>query len=526
MQRGGIRLCLLLITVIAASFILELPKQLAIFSSKHGCADLLNSSITPLPGEYEPQCNETVEKVVERVVEVPVIRIVEKEVEKVVEKEVEKIVEKEVEKIVEKIVEKEVEKIVEKEVEKIVEKVVYSNPPVKVFVYDLPSKFHQDFYSHPDATDTPHAAEWWIYQDIIQDPLARDNSVSVRVHSHEEADVFLVPFLASQSFNCDDETQFMHKNFRDVCGSLYKVDDAFQVELRDWLEQQEPWQASGGIDHVMLAVHPMALMSMLSSFTAQCTNLVVDFGFRFSWEASLEKDVVVPYSHLAERLPDALVETATSEAFFENVDTLLFFAGNLQRAGMGRVRNALQDVLKDEPDVRILSGTKEKSLDSAAVDVTTQAIRRSNFLPGVHCPAGDTPSSARLFDAIVNLCVPVVVSDDLEVPFEDQLDLSDALIFVREADAVQPGHLTALLRAVSNEDLLRKKKALAQVRGSFEYADASTRNDSAPAMIWREVAARLPMMRLGMARRNRGMTRREAATHDRLEPGRRFEDGR
>lgn len=140
MQRSGFRLGLLLITVIAASFLLELPKQLAIFSSKHGCADLLNSSITHLPGKFQLQCNETVEKVVEKIVEVPVMRIVEKEVEKVVEKEVEKIVEKEV------------EKIVEREVEKIVEKVVYSRPPVKVFVYDLPSKFHQDFYSHPDAT--------------------------------------------------------------------------------------------------------------------------------------------------------------------------------------------------------------------------------------------------------------------------------------------------------------------------------------------------------------------------------------
>lgn len=37
------------------------------------------------------------------------------------------------------------------------------------------------------------------------------------------------------------------------------------------------------------------------------------------------------------------------------------------------------------------------------------------------CPAGDTPSSARLFDAIVSGCIPVVVSDELEVPFEGLL---------------------------------------------------------------------------------------------------------
>jgi len=30
-------------------------------------------------------------------------------------------------------------------------------------------------------------------------------------------------------------------------------------------------------------------------------------------------------------------------------------------------------------------------------------------------PAADTPSSARLFDAIVSGCIPVIVSDELEL---------------------------------------------------------------------------------------------------------------
>ncbi|KAL5208044.1 hypothetical protein ABZP36_032479 [Zizania latifolia] len=37
-------------------------------------------------------------------------------------------------------------------------------------------------------------------------------------------------------------------------------------------------------------------------------------------------------------------------------------------------------------------------------------------------PAGDTPSSARLFDAIVSSCIPVIISDELELPFEGILD--------------------------------------------------------------------------------------------------------
>ena len=42
-------------------------------------------------------------------------------------------------------------------------------------------------------------------------------------------------------------------------------------------------------------------------------------------------------------------------------------------------------------------------------------------------PAGDTPSSARLFDAIVSGCIPVVVSDELELPFEGILDYQQVI---------------------------------------------------------------------------------------------------
>lgn len=44
-------------------------------------------------------------------------------------------------------------------------------------------------------------------------------------------------------------------------------------------------------------------------------------------------------------------------------------------------------------------------------------------------PAGDTPSSARLFDAVVSGCIPVIVSDELELPFEGILDYRKVILF-------------------------------------------------------------------------------------------------
>lgn len=64
-----------------------------------------------------------------------------------------------------------------------------------------------------------------------------------------------------------------------------------------------------------------------------------------------------------------------------------------------------------------------------------------------------------------------------------------------------------------------------QVREQFEYSEPWKRRGGATSMIWREIAARLPLIRLRMARRARGVARLGAATHDKLELGRRFEDG-
>jgi putative arabinosyltransferase len=78
-------------------------------------------------------------------------------------------------------------------------------------------------------------------------------------------------------------------------------------------------------------------------------------------------------------------------------------------------------------------------------------------------PAGDTPSACRLFDALVSLCVPVIVSDYIELPFEDVIDYSNISIFVETSKAVQPGFLTSFLREISAERILEFQREIKKV---------------------------------------------------------------
>lgn len=116
--------------------------------------------------------------------------------------------------------------------------------------------------------------------------------------------------------------------------------------------------------------------------------------------------------------------------------------------------------------------------------------------------AGDTPSSNRLFDAIVSHCVPVIISDEIELPFEDVLDYSKFCIFVRSSDAVKKGYLLNLLRRIKRDEWTRMWQKLKGIVQYFEYQYPSKPCDAVD-MIWAAVSRKVSSMRLKLHRENR-----------------------
>lgn len=116
----------------------------------------------------------------------------------------------------------------------------------------------------------------------------------------------------------------------------------------------------------------------------------------------------------------------------------------------------LFQLLENEDEVIIKHGAQSRESRRAA----TQGMHTSKFC--LH-PAGDTPSACRLFDAIVSLCVPVIVSDYIELPFEDVIDYRKIAIFVDTNTATKPGNLVKLLRKVSPKKILEFQKELLKV---------------------------------------------------------------
>lgn len=145
-------------------------------------------------------------------------------------------------------------------------------------------------------------------------------------------------------------------------------------------------------------------------------------------------------------------------------------------------------MLKDEEGVHF----EEGSSGSEGVHSATSGMRGSKFCLNI---AGDTPSSNRLFDSIASHCVPVIISDDIELPFEDELDYSEFCVFIKSEDALKEKYVINLLRSITRVQWTFLWKRLKAVGRHFEYQHPTKPYD-AVNMVWRAIARRAPSVKL------------------------------
>ncbi|KAE8714275.1 hypothetical protein F3Y22_tig00110198pilonHSYRG00106 [Hibiscus syriacus] len=408
---------------------------------------------------------------------------------------------------------------------------------IKVYVPDLPRSLNygllQQYWdsNHPDSripTDPDHqistthiskpakyppypenplikqySAEYWIMGDLETPQEMRTASFAKRVFDANEADVVFVPFFATLS--AEMELGSGSGAFRKKSGN---GDYSRQKQVMDFLKNTDAWKRFGGRDHVFVLTDPVAMWHFREEI-APAVLLVVDFGgwYRLDTKSSdgtssvmirhtqvsLLKDVIVPYTHLLPRL--RLSEN-------QKRHTLLYFKGAKHRHQGGLVREKLWDLLVNEPGVIMEEGFP----NATGREQSIKGMRSSEFC--LH-PAGDTPTSCRLFDAIQSLCIPVIVSDNIELPFEGMLDYSTFSVFVAVSDALKPNWLVSHLRSISEKHRNEHRRAMAKAQPVFVYDYGHPGGigpippDGAVNHIWRKVHQKLPAIKEAIIREKR-----------------------
>ncbi|OVA08851.1 Exostosin-like [Macleaya cordata] len=362
---------------------------------------------------------------------------------------------------------------------------------LKVFMYDLHPEFHFELLDwkaernniwpdlqtkipdYPGGLNLQHSIEYWLTLDLLSSSFPNRKGVgsAIRVHNSSEADVIFVPFFSSLSYNRNSKVRSPHKK---------STNSVLQEKLVRFLTNQEEWKRSGGRDHVIMAHHPNSMLDARMKLWP-AMFILSDFGRYPPNIANVEKDVIAPYKHV--------IKTFINDSSgFDDRPTLLYFQGAIYRKDGGFVRQELFYLLKDEKDVHFSFGSVQKD----GIHKATRGMHSSKFCLNI---AGDTPSSNRLFDAIASHCVPVIISDEIELPYEDVLDYSEFCIFVRTSDAIKEKFLINLIRSISKEEWTRMWNKLKEIEGLFEFQYPSKEND-AVQMIWQAVARKVPAIRL------------------------------
>ncbi|KAI5657398.1 hypothetical protein M9H77_26191 [Catharanthus roseus] len=366
--------------------------------------------------------------------------------------------------------------------------------PLKVYVYEMPSKFTYDLLwlfrntyketSNLTSNGSPvhrlieqHSIDYWLWADLIAPESERLLKNVVRVHKQEEADVFYIPFFTTISFFLLEKQQ---------CKALYR-------EALKWVTEQPAWNRSEGRDHILPVHHPWSFKSV-RRLMKKAIWLLPDMDSTGNWykpgQVYLEKDLILPY------VPN--VELCDSKCLSESWSkrtTLLFFRGRLKRNAGGKIRAKLVEELRSSEGVVIEEGTAGEGGKTAA----QIGMRKSVFCLS---PAGDTPSSARLFDAIVSGCIPVIVSDELELPFEGILNYRKIALFVSSSDALESGWLINFLRSISSSQIRDLQMNLAKYSRHFLYSHPA--QPLGPEdLSWRMIAGKLVNIKLHTQRSQR-----------------------
>lgn len=372
---------------------------------------------------------------------------------------------------------------------------------LRVYMYDLPPEFHfrllgwkgkrnQTWPSVNDPNQIPvypgglnlqHSIEYWLTLDLLSSTIPKISRpcIAIRVKNSSQADVIFVPFFASLSYNRHSKLHGKEK---------VSVNKRLQEQLVQFLTNREEWRRQNGKNHIIVAHHPNSMLDARKKL-GSAMFVLADFG-RYPVEiANLDKDIIAPYRHLVKTIP------SNQSASFLERPILAYFKGAIYRKDGGVIRQELFYLLKDEKDVHFSFG----SIQGNGINQAGRGMASSKFCLHI---AGDTPSSNRLFDAVASHCVPVIISDDIELPFEDVLDYSQFCIFVSSPDAIQKGYLLNLLRGIKEDKWTRMWERLKEIAHMFEYQYPS-RSGDAVGMIWEAVSRKISSIRFDHNRNKR-----------------------
>jgi len=208
--------------------------------------------------------------------------------------------------------------------------------------------------------------------------------------------------------------------------------------------------------------------------------------------------LIIPYkAHFKTEEASARVDDARRSVTY-------MFHGNLGRRNSGSARPVLSSIAQDLPNFSLRNQDFKLFRTSAEFEATSlstaKTYRRSSFCL---VPAGDSPTSRRLYDALAAGCVPIVLAElselSQDLPFPGAVDWPSVAIFAGPTECFA-NHTTDAIAWLKSLALPEKAAAVEHMRAMgrtvFKQALSYT-NRGVATMLLREAKIALASPRVG-----------------------------
>ncbi|CAJ0838320.1 17876_t:CDS:2 [Entrophospora sp. SA101] len=319
----------------------------------------------------------------------------------------------------------------------------------KIFVYDIPIKLQsQSYYKHVICTGSNYNSEVVLYEKLLKPGKIRDLYVT---EDAEKADFFLIPFFGScYLMNCWDNNNW---NWTKRCN----VDDNYAIPLMNHIIQDFPyWNRTNGKNHIM--IHPMDHASLYYN-TAR--HLMLNSTFLTTVG---DKRPCCQYNHVDKRVSDIVVPSITRILNVANInpgDYLNSDGNPYSRNIFAAFRGCCKSTKPDDVyslGIRSLLFNGLAKLPRYDIDEENghtheeyaRLLSRTKY--GL-TPQGWTLDTTRLWEYLAFGVVPVIISDGIILPFENDVDWN-------RSDA----HLIdKILLSIPEDEYQRKRKRVWEV---------------------------------------------------------------
>jgi hypothetical protein len=322
----------------------------------------------------------------------------------------------------------------------------------KVFVYDVPKQLTSELAKKYGRCERDqYGTEIWFHRNF------RDDKNGVRTMNPEEADLFFVPqygecFLWSREM-------LRHENQ----GQAMEETNEYFLEILSHVKGKWPYfNRTDGRDHVFVFAGARG-PTIFRDWQKEIPHSIylTPEGDRTLPQFDTWKDIVIPGLEYDKRMyleehRNELVKNPPKRKI------LAMFRGTIDHpAGFAYskgLRPKLKKIFQNATDV--IYGTKIKDCDR---DCYVREMTESVFCLN---PLGWTPWTLRFYQAVMTRCIPIIIADNIEFPFESEINYSEFALKIPEKDV---SDILETMRDMPEEERERRRQYMDKIWKKFTY---------------------------------------------------------